>query len=213
MRNKIILSFVLLFAIFATLLTFGDSKTLDVVAREAINSFSTLTSNYTGVIVTDSAGNSSMLSPSGLERFFWGEKVGVEFAVAPFLKAGLDVSKLPPNFALEGDKLVIAIENKAQRRENSSSSFADVVHGNRETIGYHSSLGHFGIALKVSHFEWAKDLFSNDKDIVFMLNPAILAPAGLDPKKLEGWTLASVELMDGNVKYNADRLLKFYDVK
>lgn len=200
MKNKIIFSIVLVVAIFAVSLNFGGDKSIDVVAREAVASFKNVFPNFTGEYV----------SPSGLEKFFLGEKVGVEFAIKPFLDAGLDPSKLPKAFSVSGDSLVISIDNKAY---GPSSTFSEFVGGNRESIGYHLSLGHFGIALKVSHFEWAKDAAKNDKDIIFMLNPAILGPAGLDPKKLEGWVLATVQLMDGNLKYDGERLLKIYNVK
>lgn len=213
MRVRIILlSLVLLVAIFALVPYFG--KYVDVVGREAVRSFSELIAALGDKVTTDGQGNFTFPSPSGKERFFWGERVGVEFELEPFLNSGLDITKLPQNFAVSGDKLIIEIENKGFERGNDpAKAFENFVKNNRASIGYHASLGHFGVSLKVSHFEWAEHIAANDKDIVFMLNPAVMSPLGVSAQKLDGWVVAQVEVMDGNRTYPADRLLRFYDIK
>lgn len=208
MRNTIILSFVLLVSIFGAVLTFGGAKQLDVVAREAVKSFEEIIP--AGNASFDDNGNFTLIFPNGKERFFIGKRVGVEFDLEPFLKAGLNPDKLPPDFSVKGTKLIVSIENnKFEKNSNPDAVFSEFVENNRNTIGYHS--GHFGISLKVSHFEWAKDMVSNDKDLVFMLNPAMLS--GLDPAKLDGWYLTKVKMMDGNRVFETERLLKFYNIK
>lgn len=46
-----------------------------------------------------------------------------------------------------------------------------IVEKSRDSIGYHAALDHYGIDLENGNmFEWAKDISTNDKDIVFVLN-------------------------------------------
>ncbi len=62
--------------------------------------------------------------------------------------------------------------------------------------------------------EWAKDIKTNDKDIVFVLNPQHFIDAGVDSTKVAGWVFAKVEIKDDNGKTElVDKLLKPYDFK
>ena len=63
-------------------------------------------------------------------------------------------------------------------------------------------------------FEWAKDMASNDKDIVFVLNPEPFIAAGVDPSKIDGWIFAKVETKDESGKtVFVDKLLKAFNLK
>jgi hypothetical protein len=63
-------------------------------------------------------------------------------------------------------------------------------------------------------FEWAKTLDSNDKDVVFVLNPAPLAEAGADTSRIEGWLLAEVPVDDENGRpTTALKLLKAFNLQ
>ena len=62
-------------------------------------------------------------------------------------------------------------------------------------------------------FEWAKDMGSNDKDIVFVLNPEPFIEAGADPEAIEGWIFGKVKVMDAKGRMiEADKLLKPYNL-
>ena len=82
-------------------------------------------------------------------------------------------------------------------------------------IGYHAALDHYGVSLGGGNiFEWAKDMDANDKDIVFVLDPAPFAAAGADTSRIYGWLLAKVTVDDENGKpVQVDKLLKPFDLK
>jgi hypothetical protein len=76
-------------------------------------------------------------------------------------------------------------------------------------------MDHYGISLGNGNmFEWAKDMTTNDKDIVFVLNPDPFITAGLDPNRVEGWVYAKVTVDDENGKpIQVDRLLKPFNLR
>jgi hypothetical protein len=90
----------------------------------------------------------------------------------------------------------------------------DLVHNHRAMLGYHTALGHFGLALGGGNMvEWAKDEQANDKDLVFVLDPQAFAEAGVNVNKVEGWVLADVPVMDAQGRTSTVRkLLKFYNL-
>ena len=94
------------------------------------------------------------------------------------------------------------------------TSYENIVKLKRDSINYHSALDHYGVNLGDGNvFEWAKDLSTNDKDIVFVLNPKVFIDAGVDPQKLEGWVFAKVETMDMNGKpIEVEKFLKPFDL-
>jgi hypothetical protein len=54
---------------------------------------------------------------------------------------------------------------------------------------------------------------ANDKDIVFVLDPAPLARAGADPARIAGWTFTQVTVDDENGKpVQVDKVLKPFDL-
>lgn len=85
----------------------------------------------------------------------------------------------------------------------------------RVRIGYHEALDHYGIKLGNGNmFEWAKNMATNDKDIVFVLNPEPFIAAGADPSRIDGWIFAKVETKDDKGKpILADRLLKPFNLR
>lgn len=93
--------------------------------------------------------------------------------------------------------------------------FKKIVETHRDSIGYHEKLDHYGVALGNGNmFEWAKDINTNDKDIVFVLNPQPFIEAGVDPSKVEGWAFAKVEVKDEQGKaVEVDKFLKPFDLK
>jgi hypothetical protein len=154
------------------------------------------------------------------------DKPDVEFTfdAAPFIAAGLDVAKLPMvegiKYEIEGDRFMLHFElgNDAFATDAAKSfeaTFAEIVRTQRSRIGYHEKLDHYGIKLGNGNmFEWAKDISKNDKDIVWVLNPAPFIAAGVDPSKISGWAFAKVETKDDAGKtIFEDKLLKPFNLK
>mgnify|MGYP003614764389 FL=1 len=76
-------------------------------------------------------------------------------------------------------------------------------------------MDHFGIKLGNGNmFEWAQDTASNDKDIVFVLDPEFIGQYGADVANIEGWLYADVEVMDEDGKLvTVKKLLKPFDLE
>lgn len=146
------------------------------------------------------------------------------FDAAPFVAAGLDVAKLPAvdgiKYQIEDGRFMLHFELgndvfATDAAKSFDATFAEIVRTQRSRIGYHEKLDHYGIGLGDGNmFEWAKDMSKNDKDIVWVLNPAPFITAGVDPAKIEGWIFAKVETKDDKGKaVFTDKLLKPFDLK
>ena len=148
----------------------------------------------------------------------------LEFDAAPFITAGLDVTKLPMTEGLksmvEDGKFMLHFEwgdaplKAAEGGTEVTATFRQILATYRDRIGYHEKLDHYGFSLGDGNMvEWAKDLTTNDKDLVFILNPEPLIKAGLDPNKVEGWVFAKVEVKDANGQaQQVDKLLKPFNL-
>ena len=146
------------------------------------------------------------------------------FDAAPFVAAGLDIAKLPAiegiKYEIEDGRFMLHFELgndafAAGTAQSFEATFAEIVRTRRDRIGYHEKLDHYGISLGDGNmFEWAKDMSKNDKDIVWVLNPAPFIAAGVDPAGIEGWVFAKVETKDGKGKtIFVDKLLKPFNVR
>ncbi|MEA4849234.1 MAG: hypothetical protein VB106_18525 [Clostridiaceae bacterium] len=212
-------------------LSLAACQATDVIARFAVTSFEAVLNKNPDSITADEANNGwSLTSPTG-ERFVWGKDfstegvpdVMLEFDSEPFIKAGLDVNKLPEDIYLydsSANKLMIRSELGSEKftyngEAKPLDSFKKIVETHRDNIGYHAALDHYGVELGSGNmFEWAKDMDTNDKDIVFVLDPQPFIAAGADPDQVEGWTFAKVPVMDEQGKeVEVDKLLKPFDLK
>lgn len=133
---------------------------------------------------------------------------------APFIAAGLDVTKLPEGLFVDGRlNYVTSIEGTASYA-NVTEAFTDILSIQADLVGYHAALDHYGLSLQDGNvFEWAADVNTNDKDIVFVLNPQTLIDAGANVEAVEAWIFAEVEIMqaDGTMKM-VPKLLKPFDL-
>ena len=133
---------------------------------------------------------------------------------APFVAAGLDVSKMPEGLFFDGRlKYVTSIDGNTTYT-NVTEAFADILSIQADLVGYHAALDHYGLSLQDGNvFEWAADVNTNDKDIVFVLNPQTLIDAGTNVEAVEAWIFAEVEIMqaDGTMKM-VPKLLKPFDL-
>jgi hypothetical protein len=227
----------------AALLAFGlaGCADTDVVAKVANSSFKAVVdASKDRISFSDEDGAWVLASPAGdklqLATDFSGnngggmmadmDKPDAEFAfdATPFVAAGLDFAKLPApegiKYELEEGELMLHFELgsdkfPADARQSLEAAFAQVVKARRARIGYHEKLDHYGIKLGGGNmFEWAKDMSKNDKDIVWVLNPAPFIAAGVDPAKVAGWVFAKVESRDAAGKAVVeDKLLKAFDLR
>ena len=133
---------------------------------------------------------------------------------APFVAAGLDVSKLPEGFYVDGRLNYVTSIEGTTTYTNVTEAFADILSIQADLVGYHAALDHYGLSLQDGNvFEWAADVNANDKDIVFVLNPQTLIDAGTNVEAVEAWIFAEVEIMqaDGTMKM-VPKLLKPFDL-
>ena len=223
MKKKSILIPVLLAA---TVIFAGCTSQLDVVADKSISSFESVINELP--IEADSEDSSWILTaPDNSAKFLWSKDfssttdydVKLEFDSQPFINAGLDISKLPEG-AIYGDKIILGTDLSDEKSTYNGEatpldSYKKIVEKSRDSIGYHAALDHYGIDLENGNmFEWAKDISTNDNDIVFVLNPQMFIDAGVNPQEVEGWVFAKVETMDKDgKKIEVDKFLKPFDLK
>jgi len=217
-----------LFALLA--IAAGSCSKLDVVGNDSVRAFNDLLQNAPQLVSEDEAnGGWSISAPDGSARFIWSRNfaespaydVMLEFTAVPFIAAGLDPSRLPDNFIfLDGMLLAVGTKLGTEQLQYNSeatplASYEQIVKLKRSVVGYHGQLDHYGINLGDGNmFEWAKNLATNDKDMVFVLNPDPFIAAGVDPAGIEGWAFAKVTVDDANGKpVQVDKLLKPFDLK
>ncbi|MDR0852087.1 MAG: hypothetical protein LBN36_06295, partial [Clostridiales Family XIII bacterium] len=157
-----------------------------------------------------------LTAPDGQAYFVWrNDSTSLWVDSRPFVAAGLDLSKLEN---VNGDWLVFLSSGFDMLNENVESTaqkqFETDAKALRDSISYHTALDHYGISFGDGNmFEWAKDVSTNDKDIVFVLNPESLINAGVDPNAVEGWVFAKVPVEIDGKQVEVDKLLKPFDLK
>ncbi|GHU31573.1 hypothetical protein FACS1894172_06690 [Spirochaetia bacterium] len=202
----------------------GGISSLDVVGKDSINSFDKLLQQTARQVSPDEMnGGWSLAAPDNTARFIWSKNyaesplhdVMLELDAAPFLAAGLDPDKLSENFAFYEGMIMVGTKLGEETLKYSGevtplASYEQIVKLKRNSIGYHGALDHYGVNLGDGNlFEWAKDMSTNDKDMVFVLNPEPFIAAGVDPDRIEGWAFAKVTVDDANGKpVEVDKILK-----
>ena len=224
MKKKLILITLTIAALFSLSACGGT----DVVGDQSVKSFEAVLAAMPNNVSEDEInGGWAITSPDGNDKFIWSKDfsasaphdVMLEFDVKPFVDAGLDVNRLPSGMVI-GDKIMVgtALGEEELSYDGDATpldSYKKIVELKREQIKYHEALDHYGIDIGEGNmFEWAKDLSTNDKDIVFVLNPELYINAGVDPAKVEGWIFAKVSVMDEDGKpIEVDKFLKPFDIK
>jgi len=200
---------------------FSCSK-LDVVGNDSTRAFNDLLNSAPQLVSEDKAnGGWSISAPDGSVRFIWSANdITLEINAAPFIAAGLNPSKLPDHFLFRGGMFTVGTKlgNESLSYNGEATplaSYQQIVKLKRSSIGYHGQLDHYGINLGNGNmFEWAKNLATNDKDIVFVLDPAPFITAGTDPARIEGWAFAKVTVDDANGKpVQVDKILKPFNLR
>jgi hypothetical protein len=216
----------------AAALSLGGCAGTDVVAKVANSSFKSVIDASAGrVAFSEKDGAWALASAAGDQVLFSsdfsaaeGADVTFSFEAAPFLAAGLDPARLSLGEGIKNElkdgRLVLRFDLgkdtfAAVAKKSPEATFAEIVRTQRKRIGYHEKLDHYGIKLGGGNmFEWAKDMATNDKDTVWVLNPAPFIAAGVDPVKVAGWVFAKVESKDANGKTQVeDKLLKPFNLR
>lgn len=218
--------FILIVTTLVLALSLSACKETDVIGKVASTSLESIINKIPASIQADDTYKAWALTSATGERFIWSTDFSnegtpdamIEFDAQPFIDAGVDLNKLPAEMIVD-DKIVYKSELSADQftykgEATPIDSFKQIIKTNRTAIGYHSALDHYGIALGGGNmFEWAKDIKTNDKDIVFVLNPQPFIDAGVDPNAIEGWIFAKVEMMDEKGKpMQVDKLLKPFNL-
>ncbi|MDR3148242.1 MAG: hypothetical protein LBU00_07700, partial [Treponema sp.] len=164
---------------------------LDVVGNDSAESFAKLLAERPPR-PDEQNGGWSLTAPDGSTRFVWSRNyaesprydVLIEFDAAPFIAAGLDPRKLPDTLSFSGTTIVVGTKLgtetlRYQGEATPRASYEQIVRLKRGAIGYHMAMDHYGVNLGNGNlFEWAKDMNTNDKDMVFVLNPQPFLDAG-----------------------------------
>lgn len=193
-------------------LTLSSCAALDVVKTNSIASFGRMVEAAGAFASVDEQNGGFVINaPDGSARLFIASELGKapEFDAVmvvdakPFIDAGLDLAKLPAGMA-EGKTLRVGArygKGQSTRAQSAEAAFKAILDVSRYSTKYHADLGHFGLNLGGGNvFEWAKDLRTNDLDIVFVINPQVLVDAGVNPEKVAGWKYAMVTVMDDKGK-------------
>lgn len=217
-------------AVLALVLALAGCQSADVVGKVAVTSFESVLNVSGDKVTADEVNGGWSLESEGGERFVWSQDFSVEknpdvmmeLDATPFLDAGLDPAKLDKETYLydSGTKiLMVHSELGADAFTYSGDptpldSFKKIVEVSRESIGYHEKLDHYGVAFGNGNmFEWAKDMATNDKDIVFVLNPQPFIDAGVDPANVKEWVFAEVEVKNEAGKDElVEKFLKPYNL-
>ncbi|MDR1540159.1 MAG: hypothetical protein LBU32_19595 [Clostridiales bacterium] len=208
---------------------------LDIVGKASISSFQAVLDAMPEQVQSDGVnGGWSLSAPDGTATFIWSNDYSqspnddliMSFDAEPFLEAGLDASKLNDKVSLANGKITVGAKLGYEKlnydgEADPLSSFAHIASLHPDALGYHAQLDHYNVSLGNGNmFEWASDMATNaatmetqDKDIVFVLDPQIFIDAGVDPEKVSGWAFAKVQIDVGGKMQEADKLLKPFDIK
>jgi hypothetical protein len=210
------------------LLVVSACKQLDVVGTDSKKSFNAVLEALSGKVESDEMNVGwSLPAPDGGARFIWSgdysksplHDVMLEMEAQPFLDAGLDPDKLPRDIAFYEGKFMVGTklgnnQLKYQGTPTPLASYEHIVNLYRQTIGYHAALDHYGVSIGDGNlFEWAKDMNTNDKDIVFVLNPEPFIKAGVNPDAVSGWVFAKVPVDINGKPVQVDKFLKPFNLR
>ncbi len=190
----------------------------DVVKEYGVPSFIEMTENpRSGASVSE--GVVRITGPDGQIFLLWESGTAFQVPSEPFLEAGLDPAKLPGNILYDdfAQTLLIGDAPKQGGESTAEAIFSAFLRKHRLALGYHGAMDHFGVDVGRSDgvfgggkFEWAKDPRTNDKDIVFIIDPRPLERAGLRSGEVKGWLLLD---LDVTMNSKAPRLASLYEIE
>lgn len=212
-------------------LSLSACKSTDVIAQGAQKSFDELVSANALAIETTEQDGATLwkIQSPGAPYFLLSNDSSasnrdavISIDATDFISAGLDTSKLPETHVFDSasNRIEIATDYGDTAYKNPSTTkisdtFSSLLSAYRDKVGYHEVLDHFGIGLGGGNmFEWAKDITTNDKDVVFVLNPSPFIEAGVDPEKVANWIFTQVEIKDkAGLTEKVDKFLMPFNLK
>ncbi len=129
----------------------------------------------------------SITAPDGSARFEWdNQNIDMFVDTRAFNvpgREGIDFATGLIFFAPAFNMLNMGVQPTAIRQFEKDAGFV------RDYIAYDAQTDRYGIELSggQSRFEWARDMETNENDIVFALYANSLIAQGLDPLQVEGW--------------------------
>ena len=222
-----VIALLLLAALIVAVLELTGGKS-DVVAEQAVVSFENVLAAMPDQLASDAAtGGWALSAPDGSARVLWNTAgaygVILEWNAQPFLDAGLDAAKLPPEYTVGDGTLSLGVTlGKGQTADGATpqEGFRNLIQTDPAILNFHLSLDHFGLLMGGGNlFEWASDLDTNaatgaqqDKDVVFVLDPEPLIAAGVNPEIVAGWAYAQVEVMQNQAVEKVYKFLKPFNI-
>lgn len=217
---------VLALLVLTSLFALTGCQNLDVIGNGSKTAFENLVNKIPDLVTEDTEYDAWVITaPDNSVRFLLSKDAAentdydamLKFNAKPFLDAGLNADKLPEGMIQDGTITVGTEFENAKKLTTDATpliSYDQIVKNERDKIGYHATLDHFGINLGNGNmFEWAKNMETNDKDMVYVLNPETFINAGVNPEKVEGWAYAKIVTMDENgKKKEVYKLLKPFDL-
>jgi len=202
--------------IFALIMAFTACSALDVVGKDAVRAFGDVLATYPAEYKDDWY---QLTSPDGSGKLVYNSgNIWLVVDASPFLAAGLEESKIANigENIFYGNGLVYSLPGWDMSNRNVEDGAFAQFEANagyiRKNIGYHTAMDHYNIDFGSAMFEWAKDMSSNDKDIVFVLDPEPFIAAGVDPQGVDGWAYAQVPVMQGGKEIQVYKFLKPFDL-
>ncbi len=162
----------------------------------------------------EEGGGYKITFPDGAAEFIWaGAIVQMKADAAPFIQAGLDVSRLP-----NADESALYFSQEfamlGEDQPTPQKGFLYIVRVGREAVGYHGETDRYHLNLgDGNRLEWAKEREKNDQDIVFVLEAEPLIGAGVDPDNVEGWTYTKVSAEVDGKPAEVWKFLKSFDLR
>lgn len=220
----------LLIAVFVVAATAAGCRSLDVIGQTAVRSFEALLASPKLQLGSDPGGSYWVITAPGGEQFRFSRDfsvthpdLSITLDAGPFLAAGMDPAQLPADrysFDAQSGRLNRQSELGAAplpggAAQSALATFQQIVESYRSRIGYHAQFDHYGVDLgEGDMFEWAKDMATNDKDLVFVLAPAPFLEAGVDPARVAGWTFGKVKVKDkSGQESEVEKFLKPYNLQ
>lgn len=189
----------------ALLLLLAACTDTDVVRKFSHMSFEDITGAYPSVAAPFGDGKDGFVISADGETFL---HISADFSagtddivvitpLAPFINAGLDVTRLGGGLGADDESLSMTTDfgSKSGKAATVADALFAAVDADRSVLSYHEELDHYVIALSAGKFEFAKDHRTNDKDLVFILDAALLKQAGVDVNAVEGWVFAKMDGM------------------
>jgi hypothetical protein len=202
-----------------SILILSGCTRLDVVGKDAVRAFG----DVIAVLPAEEYDPDcwKLTSPDGGAWFAW-DNMSVSMVVdaAPFAAAGADLAKLencsehylnPGKQSLYFTSPGFDMLNQ-NVKETALDQFSYCISCLRNKLGYHTEMDHYNLNLDGATFEWAKDMKTNDKDIVFVLDAEPLIAAGVNPENVDGWAYGQVTVQVNGKPADVWKLLKPFDL-